>query len=459
MSDLTNSDIKMCLKELGDESTSPDRINTDLNKLLIALSLGNKDFGPNLFDNGIVVVLVNLFNGEKGKSFRAQITNIIVSLSLLEDNSEKNNFLDVILTALANISSKSSLNVLLECISGIKDIATYSDASSSSPSSSSSSHPSPPAHFLSLASAALVFEKVTAVLSSSVVRDGEKQQVLDTLFDVVDAGVMNEAVEFVGWRSTLVPPAGKKEEKQKGDGEGSEDDLTISVSRFSNAFSAFADVVKGISQTKKRSSLAIVTEKISVYIQENRFFPTFTLLHPKSTFLANSVSTVVNLGDKLVWTGDSYNVFFVNPEINEGIYKIVVNGQQNNSSQLWMCLGLALKSLLPTLATTYFHALGSGTCCLHPEGVFIGKTQPCTVKNFPRTGKVTLGLELDANRHILHFFVNNAQVPYCVTNVPPSVHFGVGSYNLGGSFELKSFVRLFTPSVNPSLTCTQYTWI
>lgn len=71
--------------------------------------------------------------------------------------------------------------------------------------------------------------------------------------------------------------------------------------------------------------------------------------------------------------------------------------------------------------------------------------------------KVTLEMELDADKHVLFFFVNKIQLPLCIVNVPAGVHFEVTGYYGGLSVELRSLVKLTAPTVNTStLPFVQY---
>lgn len=299
-------------------------------------------------------------------------------------------------------------------------------------------------------------------------------EVLDTLLQLVEAGVLNEAVEFVGWRQAQgqIAPSGRV--GGSGEGKGRGENTIGSSLRFSKAFETFANVIKEISLTKKRGVLNFAAERVYLSIQENKFFPTFASFtsmqaepeKPKNTdlamkFLPNSVSggNVTNSGNKLVWNANVYYVFFVDPEISEGHYKITIAFNKNSGSSVWFTFGLAIKGLMGTLAGTHLVSQSSGSCCLHSNGyIYCGNKNVVNTGCFSQPNEANLGLELNADKHVLYFFVNGMQIPHCVVNVPPSVYFGFGGCSQNTSAELKSFTKLAAPSVDPSQTCTQYSW-
>jgi hypothetical protein len=87
--------------------------------------------------------------------------------------------------------------------------------------------------FLSVASSAAVLKKSAELLSSTILEDIPKIEVLNTLLQLVNAGVMNEAAEFVAWRQTGTTSAGG--------GSGSNDEKLISFLLFVKSFAAFAE--------------------------------------------------------------------------------------------------------------------------------------------------------------------------------------------------------------------------
>lgn len=264
---------------------------------------------------------------------------------------------------------------------------------------------------------------------------------------------MNEAAEFVGWRNSRGGGGG-------GGGGGScNGDIIPATLRFTKAFEAFSAAIKEISSSQKKSVLSSATRDTYQSIQQNSFFPTFVLLTNVCVdlplrFLANSAAShVTNLGSKLLWNSQCYASFFVDPEISNGLYKMIIesDGQYNGNCHV---LGLAVKNLISTKAKSNFD--DAGGCFICDDRIGCGGSTLVSNK-FYQNGKVTLGLELDADKHVAYFFVNDKQVPCCVTNVP-AVYFGVTGYYSGLAIELKSFTKLSAPSVSSSLSCTQYGW-
>lgn len=414
---------------------------------------------------------------------------------LLLSASEKNNentVISIITTSLSNLFSNTNTDVFLQCLSGVRDVTTSSTgdaecpspsasvSSSTSLSSSSSSLPScPMTHSLSVTSSAALLEKAAEVVFSTSVGDRDKQDVLDTLLDVVDAGVMNEAAEFVAWRKTQ-PEAAQSNADSCGSGgaggrggngkkNGKEDDgidasSLIPADQFIRAFENFTESVKILSQAKKRRVLAGGAAEIYARIQEKKFFPTFVAIggskEPEKlplNFINNSsFNHVTNSKGRLYWNSPQWATFFVDQEMNEGLYNVSmeVNGQTGGGEGI----GLAIKTLLNSFSGSYLATM-NGTCCLQYGHLYCGTTS-VTSSSFCMSGngKVTLGLELNANKHILYFFVNGAQIPHCVINVPTSVYFGYTGYYAGLSVELKSLTKLTAPSIDPSTTCTSYAW-
>lgn len=465
MTDLKTGDIKRLLKELEEESCSSDKIGSILDSFLV-FSSKNKDFANEILANKGVEVLVRIHNNEKRKAFRNQIVNIFVSLSF-----EGNGSNEIAIVALSNINTKSDPNVLLQCMAGMKDILRP-------PSNSASSPASLPLLSLSITSCTAVLENTITLLasSSSAVGERDKQDVLGSLLGLVDAGVMNEAAEFAVWRQSQ-PSEAAEEESEAGGGGGSGKGMvrkdgggesSIAAVRFTKTFAAFADILKVISLNKPRSILTFAAERMYLTIQQNKFFPTFVTLTSEKQeavnlplrFLANTaVSHVTVSGSKLSPKSDGNATFFVDPEINKGLYKIVIECQGNPShTNFYILFGLAVKSLLGSLANKNLEGQASGTCSLYQSSIYCGNTAVVSQDFYNKKSNVTLGLELDADKHVLYFFLNDVQLPHSITNIPPSVHFGVTMYRPPDIVELKSFTKLVKPTINPSLICTQYGW-
>lgn len=171
-------------------------------------------------------------------------------------------------------------------------------------------------------------------------------------------------------------------------------------------------------------------------------------------FLPNpNASNVIVSGSRLVWISDGRRSFFADPPMGEGIYNMSLEciGGWN-----WLEFGLVLKELINNLSCAYLNV--SGACSLYRDRLFCGVDKVAEKEFFCGSGKLVMSLELDANQHVLYFFVNSKQIPYLITDVPPHVHFAVSNYYRGVSVELKSLSRLAAPSVNASLVCTSFKW-
>lgn len=470
--DLSNfkpSDSRKLLTELGDESTTPDRIKSIL-KIFNNFISDNTDIALELLGCRIVENLIELYDSAKGRTFRGQIASILSLLSFEGNENVEKNISDITLTALSNIFLRSDSSVFLQCLTGMRSITTNTTPSSSSApfsssTPSSSAPPTPPRNYLSVSSSAVVLERAAALLSSSAVKERVKVDLMDELLQLVDAGVMNEAAEFAEWRSS-----GERGGGGGGGGEAKKDDSSIPAARFVKAFEAFALVIKGISLVDKKSVLRSAAEVMYKSIQEKKFFPTLvtvSLVKPepeKKTnanfplkFLPNpSASFVTNSGSKLTWNGQGHKSFFVEPDITRDIYKVVFECNGVSFGGNGPFLGLAASNRLDAIASS--HLFVNGACMIWNSYISINGKNIVNHNFFPSSGKATIGLELDADKHVLYFFVNNTQIPYTVTKVASSVHFGVSDYTTGNSIEIKSLAKLTTPSINAYMACNQIGW-
>lgn len=84
---------------------------------------------------------------------------------------------------------------------------------------------------------------------------------LGTLLQLVNTGGLNEAVGFAGWQQSHSGGGG-------GDGSGSS---TVPISRFSKAFEAFTQVVKGISLEKKGHFCVLERNRYIALFKKTRF--------------------------------------------------------------------------------------------------------------------------------------------------------------------------------------------
>lgn len=172
-------------------------------------------------------------------------------------------------------------------------------------------------------------------------------------------------------------------------------------------------------------------------------------------FLVNSYARVANTGSKLIWNSDCEASFFVGPEMNKGCYKIVIEAQGKFTN---FRLGLAVKDILDKLKTACLDDAQAGSCLIWTGGIGCVNKDLFKGKVFSSPGWVTLGLELDADQHVLYFFVDERQIPHCVVGIPSSVHFGVSGRSKGLTIELTELSKLAKLSVSPSLVCAKYQW-
>lgn len=441
--DFKRSEIEKNLNELRKES-SPQKIRSILSKLMF-FSSENKDIAREILESGSVEVLVELYNSTKGKSVRGQISCIFLLLSFEANGNDDNSISNVTITALSNIFSKSDLNVFLQSMIGIKDIATLSLTASSSASQS------PPTHFLSVASCVVILEKTTELLSSPTLKERAKLDVLDILLQLVGAGVMNEAVEFVAWRQSQKDPPTPSEGKVV-------ESVEMSA-RFIKAFEAFSSVIKDISLVQKMGAFYSTGKQIYHSILEKSFFPTFVQLGfagklPMQFVTDSSNKNCVTIvGTKITWnnTGEFWGI--MDEEIKEGIYSLVVEGNGNLG---YFGIGLAAKSRLGDHHGCYLMQKPD-TCCVQHDGIFIG-TKNCYSNSFYSSGKITLALEYNGDAHTAYFFVNGAQIQHSVANVPASVYATFCGTCQGLTAEVKSFERLSTPTISKGLQCATYSW-
>lgn len=155
-------------------------------------------------------------------------------------------------------------------------------------------------------------------------------------------------------------------------------------------------------------------------------------------------------------TAAAYKTFFIKQELGKGIFKATI--EANGNFDGGFMFGVVHKSLLNSFFNTYLCSVAINTCSLFHNCIYCGNWGAQTGTFFPSSGEVTLSLELDGNKHILFFFVNKKQLPHSVTNVPPLVYFGVSGYQQFLNIKLKSVVRLASPSIKRSLSCSKIAW-
>lgn len=193
-----------------------------------------------------------------------------------------------------------------------------------------------------------------------------------------------------------------------------------------------------------------------IYIWKTHYF--FLEIRNNLFSFHDRVIQVTNTGRRLVWQSRFRNTFFVDIKMTKGLYKITIEGC-NNTNYINIEFGLAEKRLLHTLTTTLLSSHSSGTCAIDNSGIDCGRNRQITYNFFRYQYNVALSLEFDRDRHILYFFINKRRTPYCIIQVPSSVHFAVSGTDEGTIIEVRSVERLTTPTIDVSLHCTKYKWI
>lgn len=146
---------------------------------------------------------------------------------------------------------------------------------------------------------------------------------------------------------------------------------------------------------------------------------------------------------------------FIGSEMTDGLHQMTVE-----TCGYSIKFGLALKSLLPTVATSIIYNLSSGTCCICYHGIYCGNEEKIKGSFFHCSNKTTITLEIDANSHILYFFVNGEQVPHCIVSVPSSVLFAVCAnlFTENSSVYVTSVRKLVASTIVKSLSCSKHSW-
>lgn len=164
-------------------------------------------------------------------------------------------------------------------------------------------------------------------------------------------------------------------------------------------------------------------------------------------------AAVTNTGSKLFWSGDLWNTFYVDPAIAEGIYSFSIDCVLKGIKHEF---GVCEKGSL-NLKLNEQSLMGAGACCTYNGKMYVGKTiLPFQCLVWKR--RVTLTLELNADRHTLYYVVNGVQAPFVVSNVPSQVHFAVSGGDVGFTIELNSIRKLTSPSINVALASTILSW-
>lgn len=137
-----------------------------------------------------------------------------------------------------------------------------------------------------------------------------------------------------------------------------------------------------------------------------------------------------------------------------GIFKIVLVYEGSGGRYG----GLMHKSMAATADPQGVFYMKSKSCSIYQKGFWCGGKEVCNGQNFCGTqDKLTVSLELDLSAHTLSFFANENQLPHCVENVPPSVHF---AFVLWPQLhvEVASFQQLAAPTTDRTMRCTRYPW-
>lgn len=436
-------DVKQLILDLSKNSS--EEIKSSLERIYIASSR-NEDMANEIIEKGGVETLINLYNSAQGKTFRGQITSILVLFSCRGKENVYNSA-DIALIALSNIS-KSDLNTFLQCISGIRAMAVFSTPSPAS--GESSPPPLTPAHFLTVSTAALLLENASSLLSSPTHNDTAKQNVLSALMELVESGAMNEAAEFVGWRQS---------QGEGGAGGGKEKEGKIPAIRFSEAFEAFGEVMKKIATDKRKFLLSAGAKQVCQSIKEKNFFPTFDLslseqqapsLKARTEMPAcinygnssprNGKVMTLNGGSVYFCTSYSVGIFKINLKINlYGNTLYVGFFPQTRFDGLCMC------SHIHPGSSSGFSFCSNGN--LYFNGTNKSGNSVFTSSN------TFISIELNFAERTAHLFINNTQQPSYFARIHPLVFPSLlGSSNT--QVEFVSEERLPVPTVVKSKSPT-----
>lgn len=149
------------------------------------------------------------------------------------------------------------------------------------------------------------------------------------------------------------------------------------------------------------------------------------------------------------------------PDDNGGSEVLI---EQDLSSARIYSLEVSFKgSIFAGLSMKALRLKSKGTCMIFFNGIFVGASLVARNQSFWRMGGAgTLCLQLDQSTHTLHFFVDQKQVPFCVTSIPSNVYFTISSQGFENTWmEVRSLYSVPAStdvSSRARLPCTEFMW-
>lgn len=194
---------------------------------------------------------------------------------------------------------------------------------------------------------------------------------------------------------------------------------------------------------------------VSAVIRE---VPVKFLPNPKADGKISGLRLISNRGCE-----DDPIFLLLDEEIISGIYKIVFKSESEENLRYFGLVGAAQKHQLSDSED----GLIWGSCQIGSDGIYLGKGHILRKEMYPLKGEVTIALELclvnDNQREAgkgggtLHFFVNETQIAYAVTGIPPHVHFFIDAAS-DGVGEMVSFQQLSATTADRTVQCKEYEW-
>lgn len=177
------------------------------------------------------------------------------------------------------------------------------------------------------------------------------------------------------------------------------------------------------------------------------------LPNPKAPWITQS-----DHGGVLDWARDAFGWFFAGTKVDEedeGVFKISIACE---GMLTFLGFGVAPNGLVGSDVAEATTEMPFGCCGLKCDGIYYGTKELAKGNFFKCASEVELDLELDADRNLMHFFVNGRQIPNCVRDVPIPAFFMVVNHRYEIKVSMKSFQKLIQPTANPSMKCTIHNW-
>lgn len=197
----------------------------------------------------------------------------------------------------------------------------------------------------------------------------------------------------------------------------------------------------------------------SSYSSSSTSFNPLSTTNQKITFIPNESAKGVVIGENIVtFTRPEMYCIFIDKMLSKGICKLEAICTFPRGVD-YIRIGIAAKALVNVLKEDNFYHFNSTSCIFgNDEGsyVCVGKDQS-TSTYIPVPTKTKIGLEVNANKHTLDFFINDKQIPFHVINVPNDVYFGICGCGDHYAYKL-TLLELSYSSIDKSLKCRDYVW-